>query len=88
MLVCRNNSSLGQTPTVLDFRNYVHEPRNAQVVNTGNVELEKVDVWNTTVADNCQVVDHLAVRANFSCSGDYALTWVDITSGRVENVVQ
>ena len=58
------------------------------MVNTGNVELTKVTVWNTTVADDCEVVDQLAVHGEFSCSGAYPLTWVDINSGRVENVVQ
>jgi len=58
------------------------------VVNTGNVDLQKVTVWDTSVPDDCGVVDQLVPRGNFSCSGVYELTWLDINSGRVENVVQ
>lgn len=58
------------------------------MVNKGNVDLKKVSVWNTSVADDCEVVEQLGPLGNFSCSGVYVLTWVDINSGRVENVVQ
>lgn len=82
-------SSLQQLPgRPVTYLLQLHDSCNAQVVNTGNVDLWDVTVWNTSIPDDCGVVEQLVPRGSFSCSGVYELTWLDINSGRVENVVQ
>ena len=64
-----------------------HVLLDVKVFNTGNVDLETAKVTNDAVQHDCGIADNLFVGGSFSCTGVHYLTWMDINSGRMDNVV-
>ena len=55
--------------------------RRLQVRNGGNVDLTTITVSNPTILDDCTGIAELGVGREYTCRGNYSLTWSDIISG-------